>query len=900
MSQIRRNISGSAPTSFSTIQTPSGTSPVADSTSDVLTLAAGSGITIVGDSSTDTVTISSTALSNPMTTVGDIIVGGVAGAPDRLPANSNSSLLFLGSANGATPTYQPIPVQGNLSYYSIDTLTSPAEFIFEITSGSATVGATYTNNTQTFTVLKTIASATRIFMSGTGAPSASGTLTKASGTGDATLTFSSNHQIYIQSTTPQVAKTSHLHSGVINGQLIHAFISPVGFPNLTFIPAGEISYHLHAARTAGTKDCQIRSELWETTTTGAPVAKIADMGPTTIFTGAEAEYFISYQMPTNYVMASSASRIEILNFAVVGVSGSSPDITAWVGNGADTHLNVSAGSVDATTFVPYTGATSNISLGSTYKVIDAVNPTNAQDYATKNYVDTADGAVVTPALGGFGISQLSSTVSTTGTLNNYPVPTGYFYYTGAGDATLNGLVAQAAQTRILIANMSSSSTAKLTVVGDATGSTAANRIRLPNLITSLVLNRGESLALIYDTTSSKWLPDGGVVTLQTITDTAWLTAGNATPTSGTLKLGTTSAGTAELEGYINNVKFFAVGPSNGRKYYDGSGNLSIDAHNRWLTDTSGNCIAYWGSGFQGNDQYNYNSLKCDTRELISAGGTNVNVDWSLPSKKLKWVNDYPTLWAASNPYDDSLLIGNNGSLAKAVGDGSSPYLAWVLVPDGGGSFARGKINWDSYGAFSDDYGYKALIFQNSERSLNDNFGAVAVDFKNRQLMDSTGYYPAVDFNQYWLMNIGITNNGPLLNWSSYAGGSVTIHGNIGGVGYYLIGDFSNGKLFIPTTGVLTLDWNSRYLYDNMNVVSVDWDYHLLSYSGTTSVDWQNRVLKDSAGTATVLNWTTQATTAVSGASYTGVSGSNIQTNDTFDGYTVGQVVAALRAYGLLA
>lgn len=62
-------------------------------------------------------------------------------------------------------------------------------FNFAITSGSATVGATYTNNGNTYTVLSTIASQTYLACTGTAAPTASGTLTKASGTGDATITF---------------------------------------------------------------------------------------------------------------------------------------------------------------------------------------------------------------------------------------------------------------------------------------------------------------------------------------------------------------------------------------------------------------------------------------------------------------------------------------------------------------------------------------------------------------------------------------------------------------------------------------------------------------------------------------------------------------------------------------
>ncbi len=69
---------------------------------------------------------------------------------------------------------------------------------FTITSGSATTGATYTNNSFTFTVLETVASKTLVSMSGTGAPTASGTLTKSGGTGDTTLTFQAvNLPIYL-------------------------------------------------------------------------------------------------------------------------------------------------------------------------------------------------------------------------------------------------------------------------------------------------------------------------------------------------------------------------------------------------------------------------------------------------------------------------------------------------------------------------------------------------------------------------------------------------------------------------------------------------------------------------------------------------------------------------------
>jgi type VI secretion system secreted protein VgrG len=65
-------------------------------------------------------------------------------------------------------------------------------YIFTVTSANATAGAIYSNNGQNFLVTTTIVAGTTLFTTGLqNAPAASGTLTKVSGTGDATITFSS-------------------------------------------------------------------------------------------------------------------------------------------------------------------------------------------------------------------------------------------------------------------------------------------------------------------------------------------------------------------------------------------------------------------------------------------------------------------------------------------------------------------------------------------------------------------------------------------------------------------------------------------------------------------------------------------------------------------------------------
>lgn len=63
-------------------------------------------------------------------------------------------------------------------------------YIFTITIGSATVGAVYSDGGQNFTVLTTVSSGTTLRTNGTGDP-LDGTLTKVSGTGDDTISYTS-------------------------------------------------------------------------------------------------------------------------------------------------------------------------------------------------------------------------------------------------------------------------------------------------------------------------------------------------------------------------------------------------------------------------------------------------------------------------------------------------------------------------------------------------------------------------------------------------------------------------------------------------------------------------------------------------------------------------------------
>jgi hypothetical protein len=129
---------------------------------------------------------------SPMSAGGDLIYGGTSGTGTRLPNGTPAQVLT--SQGGTAPPIWATPTASDFSSPTFRKFTSGSgtynkSYTFNIVSGSATIGATYTNNAVTFTVYATVASSVKVVMSGSGAPASSGTLTKTSGTGDATLSF---------------------------------------------------------------------------------------------------------------------------------------------------------------------------------------------------------------------------------------------------------------------------------------------------------------------------------------------------------------------------------------------------------------------------------------------------------------------------------------------------------------------------------------------------------------------------------------------------------------------------------------------------------------------------------------------------------------------------------------
>lgn len=84
----------------------------------------------------------------------------------------------------------PLPSMGRDVVPTAPATTYLSHYLFTVASSTAAVGATYTQGGNTYTVLATTSAQTMLLCSGTGAPSATvGVLTKASGTGDTSISF---------------------------------------------------------------------------------------------------------------------------------------------------------------------------------------------------------------------------------------------------------------------------------------------------------------------------------------------------------------------------------------------------------------------------------------------------------------------------------------------------------------------------------------------------------------------------------------------------------------------------------------------------------------------------------------------------------------------------------------
>ena len=264
---------------------------------------------VYGYKGTSAANVPTGSIVNPMTTLGDMIYGAASGYPTRLPGSDSTNTYCLtqtgtGSAS-AEPSWGPCPTAGTLTYYITPTAS-------DLTNGSAIITQDVKMLTPPYSPITNIDAANN----------ASGDVVLQSGATDP------------------------------------------GFPGLTFIPAGVYTFHIHAERLSGNRAVTLYGVFREVSATGTPVGTIGTQTESTpALTGSQLEYVLQMPDGNTYSLASATSRIVLDIHAVFTGGSSNTTVRLFVGGTADSHISLPSNTVDATTFVPYTGATNDLNMG---------------------------------------------------------------------------------------------------------------------------------------------------------------------------------------------------------------------------------------------------------------------------------------------------------------------------------------------------------------------------------------------------------------------------------------------------------------------------------------------------------------------------------------------------------
>jgi hypothetical protein len=192
-------------------------------------------------------------------------------------------------------------------------------------------------------------------------------------------------------TSPNSTKITLNYPSVSNGQILQNWTTEPGSPGISFIPAGSYVFHIHASRTGNpASSVSIYGEFWEVNSTGYNLQKIGSSEQSSPLPTTEAEYPLIFVAANTTILNGTDSRI-MLRVNTTGVSGNT-GVHLIFGEEADSHISLPSNTVDASNFVPYTGATSDVNLGThNITVSHIINQTHIiTNTSASSYFDSLD------------------------------------------------------------------------------------------------------------------------------------------------------------------------------------------------------------------------------------------------------------------------------------------------------------------------------------------------------------------------------------------------------------------------------------------------------------------------------------------------------------------------------
>jgi hypothetical protein len=473
---------GSASNSFATISTPSGTSPVADSSTDTLTLTAGTGITITGDSSADSIAIATNATSaNTVSAIvtrdasGNFSAGTITAATfsgsgaslTNIPAANvtgtltstvlGNSALFIGTTSVALNR-----TTGNLALTGITSITggtgtTDLDFFTANTSSANSgaidilTGTTTTSGTTGLILIRSgnsaAASGGVTVSTGTSTATTSGTLTLS--TGNASGTGGTSGAISIATGAAGSTGNSGAITMDVGTRTSGSFGTiTIGGTNASAITVG------NATNTATTNLVSSTSVNLNSPAINSNAATLALLAtPATITMGAAVTTLTIAGTSTANVTANLATGVTTGSKVVnIGTSSSGGSTTVTIGstsgsstvtiNGTIAGTPADATTATATTGIGYRGLPQNSTTTGSYTLVAADAGRHIFASATRTVTIPANGSVAFP------IGTAITFIAGVGATMTIAITTDTMYLAGAGTTGSRTLAAHGIATAV--------------------------------------------------------------------------------------------------------------------------------------------------------------------------------------------------------------------------------------------------------------------------------------------------------------------------------------------------------------------------------------------------------------------------------------------------------------------
>jgi hypothetical protein len=196
--------------------------------------------------------------------------------------------------------------------------------------------------------------------------------------------------------------------------LLANFATNLNYPNTTVIPSGFATIHFETQKNTGSNGYECFAELYKRNLAGTETLIGTSDFTTVIATNTVIQQTVTVLLPNNVTILTT-DRIVVKIYANV-ISGANRNITLFYDDATNSRLQLPVTSVSIAGLVPYTGATTNVNLGSNSLIANTISATTYQNLPATPFLPLSGGTINGNVIvNGTGQRAISSFVSNSGT-----------------------------------------------------------------------------------------------------------------------------------------------------------------------------------------------------------------------------------------------------------------------------------------------------------------------------------------------------------------------------------------------------------------------------------------------------------------------------------------------------